>query len=278
MADWRLVANFWLRPGNAYTTNNALSFIEATLEHLGSTKVGLFRADSGFYDKEIVSLLNDKKISHIISAKMTQGLQHAIIENCKWQQVDAGIEVSELAYQPKNWDGTKRIVVVRQHVSRKENVAGKSLSLFKEDEALMGWRYGAKVTDLNLPALEIWRLYRGRADCENRLKELKHDFGLDSFVMRDFWATEAALSVVMLAYNLMSVFRQAVIRQKAHQTLATLHHRVLAIGAFWNNNGKDTTKKPTLNIAVAKKRRSWFEGLWANTNYPVERSYRPQPV
>ena len=40
VADWRLVANFWLRPGSAYTTNNALSFIHATLDNLGTTKVG----------------------------------------------------------------------------------------------------------------------------------------------------------------------------------------------------------------------------------------------
>ena len=83
----------------------------------------------------------------------------------------------------------------------------------------MGWRYAAMITDLGLATIEIWRLYRGRADCENRIKELKYDFGLDSFAMRNFWATETALSVVMLAYNLMSVFRQAVVRQKSHQTL-----------------------------------------------------------
>jgi hypothetical protein len=53
----------------------------------------------------------------------------------------------------------------------------------------------------------------GRADCENRIKELKMDFGLDSFVLRDFWATEAALGVTMLSYRLMSVFRHAVLRQ-----------------------------------------------------------------
>ena len=47
---------------------------------------------------------------------------------------------------------------------------------------------------------------------------------LDSFVLRQFWATEAALSMVMLAYNLMSVFRHAVIRRTSQQTLATLHH------------------------------------------------------
>ena len=232
VADWRLVANFWLRPGSAYTTNNALSFIHATLDNLGPTKVGLFRADSGFYDKAIVCALEETHISNIISAQMTQGLQQAIVDHCKWQIVEPGIEVSELDYHPTNWDRPKRIVVVRQHISRRANVPGKTLSLFKDDEDLMGWRYGAMITDLGLAAIEIWRLYRGRADCENRIKELKYDFGLDSFVMRNFWATEAALSVVMLAYNLMSVFRQAVIRQKSHQTLSTLHHKVLAMGAY----------------------------------------------
>jgi len=48
VADWRLVANFWLRTGIAYNTNNAQSFIHETLDNLGLTKVGLFRADSGF--------------------------------------------------------------------------------------------------------------------------------------------------------------------------------------------------------------------------------------
>jgi hypothetical protein len=125
--------------------------------------------------------------------------------------------------------------------------------------------------------MEVWRLYRGRADCENRIKELKYDFGLDSFVMRKFWATEAALSVVMLAYNFMSVFRQAVIRQKSHQTLSTLHHKVLAMGAYWGC-GKEESERPTLNLAVARQRRPWFEGLWDNANEPVKWSYRPHPA
>ena len=39
----------------------------------------------------------------------------------------------------------------------------------------------------------------------------------------------------MLAYNLMSVFRHAVMRQSVHHTLATLHRKVLAVRAFWDN-------------------------------------------
>jgi hypothetical protein len=114
----------------------------------------------------------------------------------------------------------------------------------------------------------VWNLYRGRADCENRIKELKADFGLDSFYLRDFWATEAALGVSMLAYNLMSVFRHTVMRQSVHHTLATLHHKVLAVGAFWENP-KTKPDKPTLRLAVARQRQHWFEGLWANAGEPA---------
>ena len=62
------------------------------------------------------------------------------------------------------------------------------------------------ITYLPLTAVDILRLYRGRADCDNRIKELKYGFGLDSFVLRQFLATEAALSVVIVAYNLSSMF------------------------------------------------------------------------
>jgi hypothetical protein len=147
-------------------------------------------------------------------------------------------------------------------------VAGKTMSLFADDPDLQGWRYGAMLTDLSLPALEVWRLYRGRADCENRIKELKADFGLDSFVLRDFWATEAALGVTMLSYNLMSVFRHAVMRQKVHHTLSTLHHQVLAVGALWDDSTRNI--KQTFRLAVARKRRPWFDGLWANAGEPVK--------
>jgi hypothetical protein len=180
VADWRLVANFWLRPGNTALSNNIKGFIDSTLDNLGQTKVGLFRADSGLYDKAIVELLQAKKINYLISARLTQALQQAIVNQCKWQQVEPGLEVCELSYQPHGWATSQRLVVVRQHIQRKRGAvaAGKTLSLFADDPDLQGWRYGVMLTDLGLPALEVWRLYRGRADCENRIKELKADFGL----------------------------------------------------------------------------------------------------
>jgi hypothetical protein len=130
-------------------------FIESTLEHLGDTTVGLFRADSGFYDK--VALLKAKKISHIISAGLTQALQQAIVDQCKWQPVEVGLEVCELTCQAHGWQTPQRLVVVRQHIKRKNGaLAGKTLSLFGDNPDLQGWRYG--MTTRRIPSRHlVWR-------------------------------------------------------------------------------------------------------------------------
>jgi hypothetical protein len=109
-------------PGaNTASSNNFESFHRVHPgTNLGQTRVGLLRADSGFYDKTIVARLTAKKINHIISARLTQGLQQAIVDGCKWQQVEVGLEVSELNYQPHGWDAPQRLVVVRQHIQRKK--------------------------------------------------------------------------------------------------------------------------------------------------------------
>ena len=64
-------------------------------------------------------------------------------------------------------------------------------------------------------------MYRGRADCENRIKELKYDFAAENFNMKEFWATEAALNTIMLAYNLMSLLRQAWVKTSLRQASST---------------------------------------------------------
>ena len=76
----------------------------------------------------------------------------------------------------------------------------------------------------------------------------------------------------------MSVCRHAVMRQSVHHTRATLHRKVLAVGAFWDNpkikpnqtkSNQIKPNRPTLRVAVARQRRQWFEGLWANAGEPV---------
>lgn len=263
VAEARMVANFWLRPGNTASANNLLQFLESTLHHLGDKAVGLLRADSGFFDEAILSALEGKCIPYIVAARLTQPLQRAIYQAGGWWALDSGLELTELRYRAAGWTSERRLIVVRQSIKRK-TAPGKTLSLFADDPDIQGWRYGAFVTSLELPMVEVWRTYRGRADCENRIKELKADFGLDAFNMQNFWATEAALGFAMLAYNLMSLFRQAVMRSKVQHTLSTLHGLVLAIGASWHQDASQNR----LLLSVPRRKRTWFAGLWANASDP----------
>jgi len=261
IAEFQLVANFWLRPGNVHSANNALQFLESTLAHLAGKTVGLLRADSGFFDDSFLSALEWKHIPYVVAAKLTHPLQRAIYRARDWWALKQGIEIAEIEYQAAGWKKARRVIVIRQSTSDREP-PGKSLGLFPDDPAAKGWRYGAYVTDLSLPAVEVWRTYRGRADAENRIKELKADFGLDAFNMREFWATEAALSFAMLAYNLMSLFRQTVMRTRVKHTLSTLHGMVLAVGGAW----KGGVGNNHLLLSVPRKKRAWFSGLWANAS------------
>jgi hypothetical protein len=155
-----------------------------------------------------------------------------------------------------------RIIIVRQKTSIRPQATGKMLSLFPEEEITQNYRYSAYFTNLDFAAAEIWRMYCGRGEAENRIKEIKHDFGFDCFNLNGFYATEAALIFVMIGYNLMSIFRMFVLQEKTQKRLSTLRRRTFAIGAYFQKiNGNIV-----LMIALTKKRRRWFDDLW---NHPI---------
>lgn len=84
--------------------------------------------------------------------------------------------------------------------------------------------------------------------------------------MQDFWATEAALNPVMLAYNLISMLRQVLLKTSAvkhssnsvQHTLQTLRYKLFAKAAFITTE----SRKPILNKALAMQQRTWMQGLW----------------
>ena len=100
--------------------------------------------------------------------------------------------------------------------------------------------------------------FQDRADAENRIKELKYDFGLDIFCMDNFWATEAAFRTVMIACNMMSLFRQIVLQSKSKDTLSTLLFKCFALGSWISKHAWKTK----LNISAIGEKRKWPDGLF----------------
>ena len=189
----------------------------------------------------------------------------------------SGIELARFAYQPEAWSAPRWVVGIRQHIEQREMPKGKTLNFFADGPIIDKWRFSSRVTHLDLPAVQVWRLYRGRADCQNRIKELKYDFAADSFVMKDFWATEAAIKTVMLGFNLMSLFHQVLLKTStlkhssnaiAH-TLQTLRYPLFAKPAY-------KSRKPILNLVMAMQKRAWMQGLWdASKTFDIPAKFTP---
>lgn len=269
IADVKLVANMWLRSGDTSSANNFLSFLEDTLSKLKNKTVSLIRLDSGFFQSDILDYLELKTLDYVVAAKFSAPVQRLIAVSNNWILLDTGIEICEQMYHSESWTKPRRLVIVRQRIKDRPKATGKQLGLFAEEEIYKNYRYSAYVTNLKLAPAEVWRLYRGRGDAENRIKELKYDFGFDSFNLKDFYATEAALTFAMIAYNLMALFRTFVMQEKTQKTLSTLRYRAFAIGAYFEK----INDKLVLKIALSKKRRAWFSGLWNYSKvfeYPFE--------
>ena len=115
---------------------------------------------------------------------------------------------------------------------------------------LPDYRFSLYVTNLDLPLDQIWKIYNSRADCENRIKELKQDFGLDVFCLQDFGATEASFRFIVVAYNLMSPFRHLGLKSHNQATLATLRSYGFAIGGWVS---QDACKRVASTLTAPQK-------------------------
>lgn len=258
VSELRMVANAWLRPGNVASSSNVFEFLKESIEILKDKQIGLLRADSGFFGRKFFEFLEARVINYIIACKMFSTLKNQIKELGNWISVDKGLEITEFDFRANNWLGkSRRMIVVRQSVKHKPKALGKTL--FPELEELSEYRYQCYATNLDLPVTSIWQLYKGRADAENRIKELKYDFGIDGFCMDDFWATEAAFRMICFAYNLMSLFRQIAMKSDVVNTLSTIRFRCFAIGSYIKKKGRERI----LMLSVKLPKRCWMDGLFS---------------
>ena len=145
---------------------------------------------------------------------MLQTRQHQIAGLKQWVALDFSTAVAEFEYCAAGWSKARRVVVVRYRVE--DRPQGQRLL-----EGL-AYTYAVYVTSLRLPPQQVRQLYLGRADSENRIKERLQDFARGGFASQKFWATEAAFRLALCVFNLMALFRQALLGAASKHTLSTL--------------------------------------------------------
>src|SRR5215475_14956384 len=166
-------------------------------------------------------------------------------------ELDGLSSVAEFMYQAHGWSKARRVVVVRHRRSNEQRQGRLLLEV-------PCYTFSIYVTNLTLPAAQVRVLYQGRADSENRIKELLHDFAISGFVSQKFWATEAAFRMACCAYNLMALFRQALLGAASKHTLSTLRTQCFAIGASLGQAGHNRM----LRVGLPPPRRPWFSHLF----------------
>ncbi|MCZ2299295.1 MAG: hypothetical protein LC134_07455 [Chitinophagales bacterium] len=90
-------------------------------------------------------------------------------------------------------------------------------------------------------------------------KVLQDIFGLENFCMQNFEATEASFRFIMVAYNLISLFRHFALQKHSKATLNTIKSQCFALGSWTSNHAN----RKVLKIALPVKKRMWMDGLFS---------------
>jgi hypothetical protein len=274
LAEARLVVQLWLRPGNASCGNNAVAFFLELWEQLPRhIRVRGVRADAGFCVPELLALWERLGVPYVVVAQLSQPIQRLLRGDLVWTATEVpGTEVAEREHQALGWPHARRLILIRHRVNEKGRRAGKTLF------DVPGYHFQALVTSLpksQMSGLAVWRYYNGRADCENVIKELQQGFALPTLCLRSFWATEAALALATLTYNLTILFQRHLGWQQKVTVSSLRYWLFVTAGVLSHPAGRTTVK-----LAVPPRERAWWRRLWEKILSPIPNCHavENQPV
>jgi hypothetical protein len=271
LAEEHFLLHGWLRSGNCGTARGVVEFLKEALALLPERHVvRVLRADSGFFDQQLLGFLEQRGLHYIVVARLTRWLKREAARLTTWRALDAHYAVSEFHLQLFGWLRPRRFVVIREQLRAERASLGRKLL------DVPGYTFRLLVTNLSAPPEEIWRDYNRRADMENRIAELKHDLAADDFCLQEFFATEAAFRSILLLFNLLGEFQRAS-RLTPYRRPATLRAQVFLCGALLGRAGR----RLVLHLSVAwgglHKRKPLLENVLRYIN-PTSPKLHPEPA
>ena len=192
-----------LRKGRANTARGAAHFLRETVSrarHAGATGPLTVRADSGFYNRDIVAACRDRGVRYSITVRQHPSLRNLIetIPEADWTPIpywmEGAADVAETEYTP--FESKPDAVPVRLIVRRVKPTPGSQLALFAN------YSYHAFITDREGRTLDLEADHRRHAEIENAIRDLKYGVGLNHLPSGRFPANAAWLAAQTMAYNL----------------------------------------------------------------------------
>jgi len=190
------------RSGNTYTANGAAEMIKEIVAQIKTDDLEiLFRMDSGYFDDEIIEIIESADCQYLIKGKEYPTLASQVTApTTSFMIGEEGRETTELFTKLDTWDKDRRFVVSRVMKPEKER---SQLSFLEGDE----FDYFYFVTNTELPSEKVVTAYEKRGNAENYIKEAKYDMAVGRLLLKSFWANEAIFQLMMLTYNLFLLFK-----------------------------------------------------------------------
>lgn len=219
-----------LRPGNAPTQRGVLGVLRRVLPRLRTAFPKariLVRLDGGFAAPELFALLDEEpRVDYVVGmAKNPRLLELSEPTMKKLRRRAPKTTESERSYgsgtyQARRWARQRRVVFKAEIIQ----LEGREP---KENPRFV-------ITNLqSSPRFLYERVYCGRGEIENRIKELHHGLEIDRTSCSRFFANQLRVLLTAAAYLLLQELRLAAAKTTlARAQVATLRDRLLKIGAI----------------------------------------------
>jgi len=266
------------RRGNEPPVKDNLGFIQQCQQSLPSgCQVKALRIDAAGYQEAIIRYCDDEQIAYAIRAKSSQAMRDQIegVSASDWQplldksgQPIPGQDTYRTSFCIGQYEQAFTLVIQRKACRNQLEL----LDTHPEgaDEIRQGsYVYRAIATNrdtMSDSAVIHW--YNQRAeDSENRIKELKLDFGGDTLPCSDFEANALYFLISALSYNLFALMRHVLPEQLSRHRVLTIRLRVYAIAAKVVRTGRQ------LWVKLSARHRVVLEEMLM-----VLRGFKPPPI
>jgi uncharacterized membrane protein len=220
-----------LRPGNVYTSNGVIEFIQPLIEQYNETfpVASLFvRGDSGFAVPALYELCEKESVYYVIRLKSNSQLQQIAEE---YQPSSTPLDVTkteyyfeETIYQAKSWSMPRKVII------QSVRPAGELFFI-----------HSFFVTNLEVAfsPKDIVRAYQKRGTMENYIKEAKNGFKLDQMNSHSFQVNQVRMMLSLLAYNLTNWLRTLTFPQEQKKMqIETIRTRIIIVASKLVKSGR----------------------------------------
>ena len=237
------------REGNVAPASNNLEFIEQCQEALPEgVMIKAVRIDAAGYQVIIIDRCIENKVLFAIRAKMNKSLKQLITQTPEelWQplldregKIIEG-EFTTCVVHAMNESKHAFSVVVQRKLLKGQQALDLETTSSEELLEHNGYLYRGIATNqeaMNNTQVVHWYNLRGE-HCENRIKELKIDFGAERMPCNDFAANALYFALCALAYNLFAQLRSLLPKEWESCRAKTIRWRLYALAGKVVSHGR----------------------------------------